>query len=128
VKFQQPASDASSFTFEPGDIAFDSCCADLLSKHILANTNDIRKVKDIASRMLERSLEHKVTIGIIGEAKSGKTSLIEALLGSSGSSGIKPEVPISKEKFRTRLRQARKDYAFPDKKNIKFAEIKVWLI
>ena len=52
-------------------------CADLLSKHILANTNDIHKVKDIASRMLERSLEQKISIGVIGEPKSGKTSLIQ---------------------------------------------------
>ena len=53
---------------------FDTNCGELLRKHILANSNEIHKVKDIAQKMLNKCVEsYSINIGIIGEPKSGKT-------------------------------------------------------
>ena len=69
--------------------------------------------------MLNKCVEsYTINIGIIGEPKSGKTSLIEAIFGKS---------TLEKDRNlprRSRLKGLRNDYEFPGRKNIKFAEIK----
>ena len=69
--------------------------------------------------MLNKCVEsYSINIGIIGEPKSGKTSLIEAIFGKS---------TLEKDRNlprRSRLKGLRHDYEFPGRKNIKFAEIK----
>ena len=69
--------------------------------------------------MLNKCVEsYSINIGIIGEPKSGKTSLIEAIFGKS---------TLEKDRNlprRSRLKGLRNDYEFPGRQNIKFAEIK----
>ena len=100
---------------------FDTNCGELLRKHILANSNEIHKVKDIAQKMLNKCVEsYSINIGIIGEPKSGKTSLIETIFGQSTLDKDR-NLPDRKK---GRLKGLRHDYEFPGRHNIKFAEIK----
>ena len=76
--------------------------------------------------MLDKCVEsYSINIGIIGEPKSGKTSLIKAIFGKSTldrNQGRRPN--HSSKKNNSRLRGLRHDYEYPGRNNIKFSEIK----
>ena len=73
--------------------------------------------------MLNKCVEsYSINIGIIGEPKSGKTSLIEAIFGKSTLE--KDRNLKGSPKKHSRLKGLRNDYEFPGRHNIKFAEIK----
>ena len=78
--------------------------------------------------MLDKCVEsYSINIGIIGEPKSGKTSLIEAIFGKSTldrADRNQGRPNQGSKKNHSRLRGLRHDYEYPGRNNIKFSEIK----
>ena len=75
--------------------------------------------------MLDKCVEsYSINIGIIGEPKSGKTSLIEAIFGKSTLDRNQDRRNHGSKKNTSRLRGLRHDYEYPGRSNIKFSEIK----
>jgi len=108
------SSTGSVLSLHPDDIEFDEKCTNLLAKNIMKSQNgqSITAVKQFARQKLLESVNgHKVRIGVIGEAGSGKSTLIREIFG-----GATLNEPTSDNRKSI-------SYKYPKHKNITFTEI-----